>query len=266
MTQLDKVFVVLNDKTKASEFNRTANSASIPSNVLKLDSNKFWKALPHCKELFFGLLRTQVVKQQVLKSSRIQAFFEATGIYPFNEDTIYSNAKCLVPLEMRTKITAALPALAKVLQKQGELFGSDIEHCTGLVLPMADSKDKRVLHQCRSVLLTHPAVQERENTCKHEIPTLQRTKAQRNMVDHLAPRINRKKSQLIWLLCEEQRKVEVSLYFIYRHTMHSSETTYITNAHSSTVNHQNEGTRSIRILLNITDLLNISIGCTYHNK
>ena len=66
-----------------------------------------------------------------------------------------------------------------MLQKQGELFGSDIEKYTGLVLPMADSKDRRVLHQHHSVVLTHPAVLERKNTCKHNANSLAKNKSQK---------------------------------------------------------------------------------------
>ena len=145
-----------------------------------------------------------------IKNTTIQELFEATGIYPFNQDTIYNNVICLVPLEMKTKITVGLPSLAKVMQEQEELFGADIQHCTRLVLPMSDLRDKRVLHQHHSVVLTHPCIQNKKTIANMTLLRRQRARAQSIMVDHLAPRT----LQLIWLLCEEQKKVEVDLFFI----------------------------------------------------
>lgn len=60
-------------------------------------------------------------------------------------------------------ITAALPKLARIIEKQGELFGCDVTRLTGLQLPMADARDKRVVHQRRSVVLTNTLVQKRKD-------------------------------------------------------------------------------------------------------
>ena len=55
------------------------------------------------------------------------------------------------------------------MEQQGELFGEDIVGCTGLILPMADSKDNRVVYQRCSVVLMHPSVFEHKNNCKRAI-------------------------------------------------------------------------------------------------
>ncbi len=164
-----------NNKTKASVIGNTQQAISNTNNLPKTISKR-WKPLAHKKELILGLLRAQNVQQQVIKKSTVQASFSGTRIYPFDPDMIYNNAKCNIPLDTRTAITATLPQLASLMAQQGELFGADIVRLTVLQLPTADARDNRVIYQRRSMIMTNNNLQQREDAKKDAAAANQATK------------------------------------------------------------------------------------------
>lgn len=102
METLEQTFITHNNKTKAAAFHATTDSTMMGNGTGANQTGlakKQWKPLKHRKELIMGLIRAQAVQQQVIKKSTVQECFRGTGIFPFDADIIYDNAKCEVPLE-----------------------------------------------------------------------------------------------------------------------------------------------------------------------
>jgi hypothetical protein len=121
----------------------------------------------HLKLGVKGILRVQLSIQMTLRPHTIRESFHLVGSCPFDLSNILKQLRIKQKLstEERNNITAALPELVALFDKQGELFEKDfdkfkIRKDTAAATSMP--RDQRVLHQRRCVLLTHKSVREKE--------------------------------------------------------------------------------------------------------
>lgn len=122
----------------------------------------------HKNMLSNGLLRVQMAMRQAISRRTITTSFERTGIYPFSLTRIMQNCKTPTNLDQRSAIEFALPKLADIMSKKGEIFGEDVVKHTGLYLPNAADKDALVKNRRRSLILTNKQLYIREITKKDE--------------------------------------------------------------------------------------------------
>jgi hypothetical protein len=115
----------------------------------------------HC--VLYGLLRIQKAIAKAISRTTVQDSFRLAGIYPFSLKQIMSNCKTDMNYADLNEIEGAIPGLAKIIVKQGELWGKDIRKwIPQMHLPGLYDKDGLVLNRRRSVLLSCIAVLRRE--------------------------------------------------------------------------------------------------------
>ena len=106
------------------------------------------------RQCVMGLLRVQLAFMQSLRRDTIVKSFRATGIYPFDLQTIIGNCQRLVTLTEYRHIESVMADLLKVFRAKGELYDEDFNRL-GSRNELERDKDHLVVYRRRVVLLAH---------------------------------------------------------------------------------------------------------------
>jgi hypothetical protein len=147
----------------------------------------------HVKMGKLGLLRVQLASKSSVTSRTVKDSFTRAGIYDvvtnqYSPRTILSNCTSAISKEEEVQIMGAIPDLSAILNRQGELLDSDFDACHIRENDAVSSKDNLIISRKRMVLLTNPALVERQEIKRRqkredELVNLQKKRVRKEKAD-----------------------------------------------------------------------------------
>lgn len=116
----------------------------------------------------YGLLRVQLALQTGLNSLNIRDSFKLAGVYPFDLGQILSQCTTKLSAADGLAIATKLPQWSGLIRDRGEISDEVFDKCDIGALSLGSSKDNLVLHRRRAIVVTNPALIQKEVNKKLE--------------------------------------------------------------------------------------------------
>lgn len=141
-----------------------------------------------------GLLKLQLALVSGMDIFKIRDSFKEAGVSPFNLGKILSQCTTTLSAEDGLAIASALPKWAKIISEYGEIPDSVFNKCGIGALNTGSSKDHLILSRRRSVLVTNPAVIQREIKKREDAEAFKASEVSRKAAKKEQTAINKAKA------------------------------------------------------------------------